>query len=80
VVLPLPVTPMTQYNGFNESSDQNKSVVYGTEAQGHDSLGVLIGFRPFDSGVGSYSDISIYSTGVLQIALLFYCVFQLFSF
>jgi hypothetical protein len=59
---------------FIERSDQNKSVVSGTEAQGHDSLGVLIGFRPFDSGVGSYSDISIYSTIAFE---LHYCLYAL---
>jgi hypothetical protein len=34
----------------NESSDQNKSIVLGSESQGRDPLGVLIGFRSFDSG------------------------------
>jgi hypothetical protein len=34
----------------------------------------LIGFRPFDSGVGSYSDISIYSTIAFE---LHYCLYAL---
>ena len=44
--------------------------VLGSEAQGRDSLGVFDWFPTFDSGVGSYSDISFYSTSILPIALL----------